>query len=76
MACLGFFWHDISVPASAHICVIIRVDKKDTSVGNKQDEKGVTEVKITNVSVEYYRWPRSKPISNGKYTYLTVGWLW
>lgn len=28
---------------------------------------------ITDVTVQRYAWPRPKPISNGKYTYTTVG---
>ncbi len=30
-------------------------------------------MKITDVTVQGYAWPRAKPISNGKYTYATVG---
>lgn len=29
-------------------------------------------MKITDVTVQHYEWPRPKPISNGKYTYVTV----
>lgn len=34
-------------------------------------------MKITNISSETYRWPRSKPISNGlhTYTHVTLGFL-
>ena len=30
-------------------------------------------MKITDVTVQRYAWPRPKPIRNGKYTYTTVG---
>jgi D-arabinonate dehydratase len=30
-------------------------------------------MKITDVWVQRYAWPRPKPIRNGKYTYVTVG---
>ena len=30
-------------------------------------------MKITDVTVQRYAWPRSQPIRNGKYTYTTVG---
>ena len=30
-------------------------------------------MKITDVTVQSYAWPRPRPISNGKYTYVTVG---
>ena len=30
-------------------------------------------MKITNVTTETYRWPRNKPISNGKHTYTHTG---
>jgi L-alanine-DL-glutamate epimerase-like enolase superfamily enzyme len=30
-------------------------------------------MKITDVTVERFSWPKPKPISNGKYTYKTVG---
>ena len=30
-------------------------------------------MKITDVRVQRYAWPRPKPIRNGKYTYVTVG---
>lgn len=30
-------------------------------------------MKITNVSMDCYRWPRPKPIRNGKYTYTDAG---
>ena len=26
-------------------------------------------MKITDVRVEHYRWPKAKPIANGKHTY-------
>ena len=29
-------------------------------------------MKITDVTIECYAWPKPKPISNGKYTYRTV----
>ena len=29
-------------------------------------------MKITDVTVECYAWPKPKPISNGKYTYTKV----
>ena len=29
-------------------------------------------MKITDITVERYAWPRPKPISNGKYTYVDV----
>ena len=29
-------------------------------------------MKITDMTVERYAWPRPKPISNGKYTYVDV----
>ena len=30
-------------------------------------------MKITNVEMEVYRWPRRKPITNGLYTYTHAG---
>ena len=30
-------------------------------------------MKITDVTTETYRWPRHKPISNGKHTYTHTG---
>lgn len=36
-------------------------------------KRRVTAMKITDVSVECYRWPRPKPIRNGKYTYTHGG---
>lgn len=30
-------------------------------------------MKITDITVERFSWPRPKPIRNGKYTYVTVG---
>ncbi|NJN81674.1 MAG: hypothetical protein HC802_04865, partial [Caldilineaceae bacterium] len=29
-------------------------------------------MKITTISTEVYRWPRAKPITNGKHTYTHV----
>ena len=31
-------------------------------------------MKITNVEMEVYRWPRRKPITNGLYTYTHAGY--
>ena len=36
-------------------------------------DKRICTVKITDVYLKRYAWPRPKPISNGKYTYVTVG---
>ena len=30
-------------------------------------------MKITDVRVEHYRWPKAKPIANGKQTYTQIG---
>ncbi|MGE3910360.1 MAG: hypothetical protein AB7K36_13460, partial [Chloroflexota bacterium] len=30
-------------------------------------------MKITEITTETYRWPRHKPISNGKHTYTHTG---
>ena len=30
-------------------------------------------LKVTDVKMEVYRWPRHKPIRNGRYTYPTSG---
>ena len=34
--------------------------------------QGASQMKITDVTVQCYAWPRPRPISNGKYTYATV----
>ena len=33
-------------------------------------------MKITAITTEEFRWPRHKPISNGKHTYTHVAFAW
>ena len=35
--------------------------------------KGLAIMKITDVTMESYRWPRKRPIRNGRYVYPTAG---
>ena len=40
---------------------------------NEGRSKGDETVKITGITTEEYRWPRHKPITNGKHTYTHSG---